>query len=58
MIMGVGLDLAGVALMFEGMRGPVRFRLWVKIAMIPVGLGFIAAVVRLACKKRPQRSAP
>ena len=53
MVTGVALALAGVALMFEGMKGPVKFRLWVKIAMVVGGLVVAFAGVRLARKKKP-----
>ena len=52
MVMGCGLILSGIALMFEGMKGPTDFRLWVKIAFVLGGLVVVAAGVRLVRRKK------
>jgi threonine/homoserine/homoserine lactone efflux protein len=54
-VIGVCLAFFGIAAMFGGelMKGPVKFRLWAKVALAIVGLVFVGAGVQLARKKKP-----
>ncbi|NQT87725.1 hypothetical protein HQ560_13230 [bacterium] len=55
-VMGLYLAFFGIgAIMFGGelMKGPVKFRLWMKIALAVGGLVVVAAGVQLARKRRP-----
>lgn len=54
MLVGVALVLIGAMAFFEPlMKGPTRFRTWVKFAIVLGGLFFLGAGVQLFRKKRP-----